>query len=166
MAQIDSAIPTKWVGAGSLVLEEGGGNTVTMTFEQGTFSWEEKGREYVEAMARGRHAGTPVLIETTDNNVSGSFQFIPTSFYGNANVYPYEMMLFKGGAAAYTTVAAGSKKALKATLTISKSEESEATQTAIFAYCTFTESVDMGGQDGMSLIDVSFMDHENSPTVS
>lgn len=166
MAQLDSTIPTKWAGSGTLVLQEGGGNTVTITFEQGTFQWSYTGREYTEAMARGRHYGTPVLVETTDSNVTGSFSFLPCSFYGSASVTPYEMMTFTGGAAAYTTIAAGSKKALRATLTINKTEESESNQTATFAYCVFTFDVDMAAADGLSQIDCSFTDHENYPTIA
>ena len=119
-------------------------------------------------MARGRHySGSPVLIETEDSNVTGQFTFLPTSYYGSSNVYPYEMMLFKGGASGYTSTASGSKKALKATLTINKSEEGESNQTATFAYCVFTEvATDLAAADGLAQIQGSFTDHENTPTIA
>lgn len=168
MAQLDSTIPVKWAGSGTLVLTEGGATSVTVTFEQGTFTWTESGRAYTEAMSRGRHyGGGPRLIETTDANVTGQFTFIPTSFYGSTAATPYEMMLFKGVAASYTTVASGSKKALKVVLTINKTEESESNQTATFNYCVFTEvGVDMAAADGLGQITASFADHENTPTIA
>ena len=97
MAQLDSTIPVKWSGSGTLVLTDGSGNTVTAMFEQGTFTWTESARAYVEAMTRGRHtSGGPTLIETDDGTVSGSFTFLITSFYGNAAVTMYEALSCAG----------------------------------------------------------------------
>ena len=82
MAALDAVVPFK-NSNGTLNLYEGSGSpaSLTLTFRQGTLSYSETGRAYVEAMEAGRHiSAAPVLIETDDGNVTGSFTLLVTSF--------------------------------------------------------------------------------------
>jgi len=165
MAKSDSTVPHNWAGGGTVVWNDGGANSLTATFEQGTLSWTESGRAYTEAMSRERHESTPVLIETGDSNVSGTLTVLVTSFYGSAAVMPYEFVRFAGGAAAYTSTATGSKKAFEMVVTMTNDDA--ATQTATFAYCVAGEiGIDLAATDGLTTMTIPFTDHENAPTIA
>ena len=173
MANLDSSFPHKFAGA-TLVISDGAGSpaSVTVTFKQGTISWTETGRTYTEAREAGRHAsvsGKPVLIETDDTDVTGSFTALVTSFKGSSNTHPYEALTFSGNASAWTSTAGGSKTAIKLVLTVDSSGEDSTggSQTVTFAYAVPTEvSVDAACGDGLFQLSCSFTDHENRPTLA
>ena len=170
MASLDAVVPFK-NSNGVLTLLDGTGtpNTLQITFRQGTLSYSETGRAYVEAMEAGRHvSAAPVLVETDDGNVSGLFTLLVTSFKGSSNVTPYEFLTFTSGASAYTTTAKGSKPAIKMTFVVDSTGEaggSGGSQTITFAYAVINSiDLDSGGADGLFQMSVSFTDHENRPT--
>jgi len=161
MASFDNAAPHK-IATETVVLTDGTPNSLTLNLKQGQVTYSITDRAYTEALETGRHESTPVLVETDDGNVTGQFSFLLTSYVG-ATVQPHEMMLFRNGASAYTTTAAGSKKALKMVVTNNSTIDSGGSQSVTFAYCVFTD-VSVGEQDGLLLVTGSFTDHENKPT--
>ena len=172
MASLDAVVPFK-NASGTLTLYDGTGspNTLVITFRQGTLSYTETGRAYVEAMEAGRHvSAAPVLVETDDGNVTGSFTILVTSFKGSSAVTPYEFLTFTNGASSYLTTAKGSKPALKIIFGVDSTGEaggSGGAQTITFAYaCITSVDLDSGGSDGLFSMSVSFTDHENRPTVA
>ena len=165
MANLDSSIPFKISGGGTLALEDGGANSITVTFIQAEITWTETGRQWVEGRSRDRHEAVPVALEVGDSNVEGSFQFLVTSWRGAANVHPYEALSFTGNASAWTTTAAGSKKALKATYTTDSTADGGGSQTVIFAYMIPTD-LEKGDVDGLLSLTGNFTDLENRPTMA
>ncbi|MEL6347722.1 MAG: hypothetical protein AAFV53_31745 [Myxococcota bacterium] len=164
MANLDSSVPHYWSGGGTLVLEDGSGNSITVTFMQGTFSWSETGRDYTEAMERERHASVPVLIETGDGNVTGQFSFLITSFKGNSNVHPYEALTFSGNASGWTSTSSGTKKSLRARLTVDSTQAGGGLQQALFNHLVPTSvDPDLAGANGLAQGTVNWTDHENQP---
>tara|TARA_R110000824_G_scaffold78962_10_gene199085 strand:+ start:1162 stop:1680 length:519 start_codon:yes stop_codon:yes gene_type:complete len=170
MANLDAVVPFKNTN-GVLTLIDGTGtpNTLAITFRQGTISYSETGRAYVEAMEAGRHiAAAPVLVDTDDGNVTGSFSMLVTSFRGSSAVTPYEFLTFTLGAAAFTTTAKGSKPAIKMTFVVDSTGEaggSGGSQTITFNYAVINSvDLDSGGADGLFQMSVSFTDHENHPS--
>jgi len=170
MAALDAVVPFK-NSNGTLNLYEGSGSpaSLTLTFRQGTLSYSETGRAYVEAMEAGRHiSAAPVLIETDDGNVTGSFTLLVTSFKGSSAVTPYEFLTHTSGASSYTTTAKGSKPAIKLVFIVDSTGEAGGaggSQTLTFAYAVINSiDLDSGGADGLFQMSVSFTDHENRPT--
>lgn len=167
MASLDSSVPFKYSGGGSLKIKDGGGNEITVTFEQGTFTWTRTGRTYTEARSRGRHESTPVVVETTDGNIALAFQCLVTSFKGNANVHPAEALTFTGNAAAWTTTGVGSKKLCEIELTMDSTPDGGGQQVATFAYCACDSvAFDHAGAEGLMQLAASLTDFENDPTIA
>mgnify|MGYP003149210032 FL=1 len=165
MASLDqNGIPFK-MPITALALADGGANTLTITLVQGTMTYTVPGRAWVEAMEKGRHQGTPVSIETTDGNVTGSITALVDSWLGDTAVTPMEFMTFTGGASGFATVGAGAKKQFRLTVTTDSTVDGGASQTIVFGNCICEPyDVDLGGTEEMATISFTFTDLENYPT--
>lgn len=172
MAALDSVIPFPYQ-KGTLVIKDGTNptaNQITVTYEQGTFSFSAPGRSYSEAMGRGRRStsAAPVLMDGDDGVVTGQFSFLITSFLGDSNVHPYEAVTFSGNASSWVTTSRGTRKSLELVFTADSSEATGGgTQTLTFKYCVITNpECDMNAVEGKAQLTVSFTDHENLPTAA
>lgn len=167
MAAINSTTnhtPFRWPGSGDITVYDGGGNSCTAHLI-GSFDWTENGRAYVEIMERRRHQATPVLEETDDGTVEITISARITSMKGNSTVHLFEALRFTGAAASWTSVASGTKKALRLVATYTKPDGS--TQTATFAACIPTSiAVTSDGEDGFAQLDATLVDHENQATIA
>lgn len=154
----------------TIVLSDGVGANITLGVGQGSLTYTEEGRGVTEARDRGRHQTIPVIVETTDGNVSGSITLLVTSLLGNANIHPYEFLTKTGNGSGLTPTARGSRHTIQMAVTIDSSAESGGggVQTITFAYCDFAAgiSMDTGGTDGLFTMTASFVDYENRPAIS
>jgi hypothetical protein len=168
MAALDSEIAFPF-SEGTGTISDGSTNSITFTWQQGSFTWSQPGRSYTEQKHRGRRptSGAPVLMETEDAEITGQCSFLITSLLGSTNVHPYEAMTLSGNASSWTTTARGSKKAVRMTLSPSSSSAATGgTQNVAFNYCVFQVECDMSGAEGLGLVTGSFTDHENKPTIT
>jgi hypothetical protein len=165
MAAFDSnGIPFKGA-VSTATLGDGGANTLLLKLVQGSITWSEPGRAYVEAMERGRHQSTPVVVETDDGNCSGSCSFLVDSYDGSSAATPYEFLTFSGSASAFATTSAGGRKTFKLTVTMNSTVDGGGSQTAIFAHCVLDSiEVDDGGTDGLMTLTFNWTDLESRPT--
>jgi len=166
MAASDYAGPMK-NATGSLVLSNGGAETLTVPFQQGSLTWTENGRQWTEARSRDRHESTPWAVETGDNNVEGTFTCLADTLLGNTSVGVKEFVQFTGGASGYTSTGNGSKKMFQLVATFNSTEDGGGSQTSTFAYCV-ADSVSFtpDGTDGLFSLEISFIDLENNPTIA
>ena len=164
MAALDNSTTPFKVALTTIVVSDGGSNSLTLCLEQGSsITWSETGRTVAEAQVRGRHQTTPVLLETTDGNVTGSVTLLVSSWKGSSNVHPYEAMTLTGNAAAWATTAIGSGRTLKWLVTTNSTVDEGGSQAATFAY-VHSDSIEVGEQEGLYSMTVSFTDFENRPT--
>lgn len=152
---------------GAATLYDGGANSLAINFVQSDIKWTIDLGTYTEAMTRGKHQATPVLRKTGDGNTTGSMRLLITSLLGSAAVTPYEFFTHTGGASAFTTTAAGDRKANRLVVVFTDPSTGGASQTVTFAYLVATSiAVDPEGGDGLMAIDLEFVDHENYPVVT
>ena len=165
MADTDLLIPFKYSGSGTVTLVDGAGSPVSLVvaFKQGTFTWSQPGRQYVEAMEVGRHASTVTLMETGDQNITGSASCLVTSFLGASNKHPYEFLTKTGECASLTSTAAGDKFAIDIKLAVSAGG---VVQTLTFVKCVIDSvDIDMAGADGLCMLSWNFTSHANVPSI-
>ena len=165
MASFDqNGIPFKGAVT-TATLADGGANTLLLKLVQGSITWTEPGPTYVEAMERGRHQSTPVVVDTDDGNCSGSCQFLVDSWAGSSTATPYEFLTFTGAAAAFATTSAGGRKTFKLTVTMNSTVDGGGSQTAVFAHCVLDSiDVDDAGTDGLTTLTFNWTDLESRPT--
>lgn len=165
MASHDSpGIPKTWSGGGTGKVVLGDASEVAFEFEQSFLTWTESGREVTEAMSRGRHETTPVLIETTDGNIEGSVDMLITTWSASSNMSVYEALSGTGLAAAVDPVGAGDAHSYKLVMTFVTPKTGES-QTITFGFCR-TSSIAFDLNEGKVQGSFSFIDYENRPTKS
>lgn len=166
MSTSDTQIPFSKID-GLLRVINGAGLSLEIIFVQSDLDWKEEGAPYTEAKTRNKHQATPILRKTGDGNVTGSAKLLVTSFRGATVVTPYEVLTDTGLASAYTSTAAGDRKAKKLEFYVDASAAAGASQTVAFNFAVVTNvSVSPGGEDGLFGLSFDFVDHEERPTIT
>jgi len=168
MSASDSVIPFSKIDW-TLVLSDGGSNSITVGLMQTDISWTAEGAKYVEARVRDMHSATPVIRKTGDGNVTGSLMALVATLRSSSSSAPslYEVMTGTGAASSWATTAAGDRKTIRAALSGNASGAGGATQTVTFNYCIFANvKCDPAGGEGLMSISAEFTDHENAPTIT
>lgn len=167
MANLDSSIPFSGSEDESLVIKDGGANSITLTFAQGGLVVEEEQAPYVEARTRNKHQATPVVRKTGNGNLKITLKCLVTSFKGTANVHPYEALTFSGNAAAWASTSTGDKKTLQLEHTLNSTVAGGGSQLRTYKYCVpGPVSLDPMGADGLFLLSCELTDLEEAPTIA
>jgi hypothetical protein len=163
VASIDSTSKVFVDNVTTIVLEDGDADTLTIALRQAPLNYSLSGRTVVEARNAGRHAGTPIVNQTEDGNVTGNISAIVTTFYNTTNHSLQDFAKGIGTASAKNSVGTGTAHLVKMTATVTN--EDSTTQTLVFNYCHF-DTAELGDLDGQYLLTLSFTDFENEPTIS
>lgn len=148
-------------------IEDGASGSVEVTPRLGSITWSVTKKPSTEVMHRGKHQSTPVIRTVGSANVTGAFSMSAGSFKGSTAATPYEALMGLGVASGWTNTASGDGITRKIRVVITNPSTGGATQTTTFAYVQSDEvSFDMGGNDGTAMLEFTFTDYEDQPTIT
>ena len=164
MANLDSTTNVFIHSVTSIPFEDGAtptAATLTMHLREGFAGWTQTPRTVVEARNAGRHLATPIVNETTDNNCSGSFQGLVSSWKSNSTLTPEEFLTNTGGGGALTSTATGTAFCFKMINTFT-ADDGSTQQTATFAFCHI-DTLDITEVEGQYAITFNWTAYQNRP---
>lgn len=148
-------------------IEDSGSNSVEVTPRLGSITWSVPKKASTEVLHRGKHQSTPVVRTVGSASVTGAFSMSAGSFKGSTAATPYEALLALGVASGWANTASGDAVTRKIRITVTNPSTGGATQTVTFAYVQSDEvAFDMGGNDGTCMLEFSFTDFEDQPTIT
>ena len=132
--------------------------TMTLYLLQGSkITYTDPGPVRVGVKNGGRYLSTPTVVDTGDQDITGSVVFLVTSFVGDAAYTPFEFM--KGTIASFVSRGNGGSPQVQIDVDYINTEDdsSGVTQTGVIDYATFDNfAVDPAGTDTLVTITADF----------
>lgn len=132
----------------------------------GSVTYTETGRTKVEIKSNGRRLAKPTVVETEDNDITGSLSVLVGSFTG-PNTGPADTAIRQwmlGQVPAFVSTGNGGAPQLAMQIEYDNTEDDAAggvSQFCDFSFVTFDEiAVDTGGGEGLVLLTASFTARE------
>jgi len=160
-----SGVPKCFAGGGTVTLYDGSGSSLVLTFEQSMLTFTESQREYSEARSRGRRQSTPVLVESADVDVTGSFDFLVQSWSGATAATPRDFILFTGPASSNTSRSDGNAQTIKIVAVFNTPEPGGASQSVELDHLRVTDLA-YDEQENFVRCAANFVAHINAATIS
>lgn len=134
--------------------------TITVLLQQGGITWTEPGKLIAEPRNRGTRPAAPIILETDDQNVTGSISALVTSYLGDSALTLKEWFNMD---ASLTSTSSGGATTVTMTVTCNDG----VSQVLTFALTRFSNvQIDTNGQDGMTLITADFTSLIDAPTAA
>jgi len=148
--------------------EDGGGNRLELTLDQGSIKYSIAAGKVSEVKVRGKRLpGTPIVVETEDGMVSGSGSFLISSYRSQTGAYtPAEFLQRKGRASSLISTSNGGAHTTRIIVQKCDPETKAVQESIVFGYARVTKlDDDPAGGDGKSLMSFEFEDYEAEPQV-